>query len=277
MKILVLGGTQFFGKRIVQRLLGEGHEVAIFSRGRSRPDFWPDIEALTGDRRNRHDLERRLGGRRFDAVIDNIAYDRRDAEALLDVLEDGAGHYLLCSSGAVYGDPSGWEGFRPVVVPRSTPMAILRHAYAGDVAEAFVGAVDSQASWGKTYNLAGEEIVSLDDYVRAVAEVVGRDSRLVSAPLERIRERPSLAGYAPPFAGERFIMEPAAPSRTWAASPRPSAAGCRRRSTRSSTLTRGRTRRTTAGGRPRSRRRRRWAQPSLRARFGGSIIGAIWG
>lgn len=49
--------------------------------------------------------------------------------------------------------------------------------------------------------------MSLDDYVRALAEVVRRDSRLVSAPLERIHERPSLAGYAPPFAGERFIMD----------------------------------------------------------------------
>ncbi len=40
MKILMIGGTSFFGKEIVELALDAGHEVTIFSRGNARPDFW---------------------------------------------------------------------------------------------------------------------------------------------------------------------------------------------------------------------------------------------
>ncbi|MDF2682752.1 MAG: hypothetical protein K0R47_3942 [Brevibacillus sp.] len=39
MKILVFGGTAFFGHRLVRLLLGDGHDVTIATRGQIPDDF----------------------------------------------------------------------------------------------------------------------------------------------------------------------------------------------------------------------------------------------
>ena len=50
MKVLVIGGTLYFGKVIVRKLLERGDEVTIFSRGNTRPDFWDDVDHIQGER-----------------------------------------------------------------------------------------------------------------------------------------------------------------------------------------------------------------------------------
>ena len=49
MRLLVIGGTEFFGKRIVEQSLARGDEVTVFTRGRRRPAFWDAIEHIRGD------------------------------------------------------------------------------------------------------------------------------------------------------------------------------------------------------------------------------------
>ena len=49
LKILVLGGTGFIGPNMVRYAVDRGHEVSIFTRGRSQADI-PDVEQLIGDR-----------------------------------------------------------------------------------------------------------------------------------------------------------------------------------------------------------------------------------
>ena len=66
MNLLVLGGTQFVGRHIVETARGRGHRITIFHRGRTNPDLFPDVESVTGDRNSQ--LER-LAGRAWDAVI----------------------------------------------------------------------------------------------------------------------------------------------------------------------------------------------------------------
>ena len=50
MKLLVLGGTLFLGRHVVQQALDDGHEVTIFTRGKTNPALFPAAEKLTGDR-----------------------------------------------------------------------------------------------------------------------------------------------------------------------------------------------------------------------------------
>ena len=50
MRILVLGGTQFLGRHIVDAALARGHDVTLFNRGQTRPELFPDVEKLRGDR-----------------------------------------------------------------------------------------------------------------------------------------------------------------------------------------------------------------------------------
>jgi nucleoside-diphosphate-sugar epimerase len=114
MDVLIIGGTQFIGKCIVRKLLERGLAVTIFTRGRARPAFWKQVEHIIGDRRDEQRFEAQLAGRRFDAVIDTIAYDAAAVSAALRTFTGRIGHYLLCSSGAVYRDYPDWRQYRPV-------------------------------------------------------------------------------------------------------------------------------------------------------------------
>lgn len=102
MKILIIGGTSFFGKEIVSQALDAGHEVTVFSRGSARPDFWQHIEHIAGDRNDADDLAQKLGNRQFDAVIDNIAFNGQHVENLVAALQGNMGRFILTSTTAVY-------------------------------------------------------------------------------------------------------------------------------------------------------------------------------
>jgi len=52
MKVLVIGGTRFFGKLIVENLLSEGFDVSIFTRGNIKPRFSRPVRHVKGDRRD---------------------------------------------------------------------------------------------------------------------------------------------------------------------------------------------------------------------------------
>jgi len=102
MRILVLGGTQFLGRHVVDAALGKGHDVTLFNRGQTRPELFPDVEKLRGDRDG--DLGA-LAGRRFDAVVDTSGYIPRVVRATLAALDE-IGHYTFVSSVSVYADLS---------------------------------------------------------------------------------------------------------------------------------------------------------------------------
>jgi 2'-hydroxyisoflavone reductase len=100
MKVLVLGGTLFLGRHVVEVALGRGDELTIFHRGQTNPGLYPDVEEVLGDRDG--GLEP-LAGRRFDAVIDTSGMVPRLVRASAESLAD-AGHYSFVSTGNVYAD-----------------------------------------------------------------------------------------------------------------------------------------------------------------------------
>ena len=100
MKILVLGGTRFFGIRMVQDLLKMGHEVAIGTRGLSKDPFGEQVKRIALDRSNGESLRQALQGKRFDLVIDKIAYCSNDIKRLLDFVD--CQKYIYMSTTAVY-------------------------------------------------------------------------------------------------------------------------------------------------------------------------------
>src|SRR5262249_24424177 len=66
-RLLLLGGPKFVGRALTDAALGRGHEVTFFNRGTTRPDLYPEVEKLRGDRDG--GLEA-LAGRDWDAAID---------------------------------------------------------------------------------------------------------------------------------------------------------------------------------------------------------------
>ena len=79
MKLLVLGGTRFLGRHVVQQALGAGHRVTLFHRGQSNAALFPQAEHCIGDRNG--DLGVLREGR-WDAVIDTSAYVPRQVRTV---------------------------------------------------------------------------------------------------------------------------------------------------------------------------------------------------
>jgi len=98
-RVLVLGGTLFLGRHVVEAALARGHEVVLFNRGWRNPQLFPELEKLRGDRDG--DLAA-LRGRRFDAVIDSSGYRPDQVRAVTHVLGDAIPHYTFISTISVY-------------------------------------------------------------------------------------------------------------------------------------------------------------------------------
>jgi nucleoside-diphosphate-sugar epimerase len=103
MRILVLGGTRFLGRAIVESALEQGHEPTLFNRGLTGADLFPDVEKLRGDRSS--DLTALEGGE-WDAVIDVAAYFPDDVRRSTEALTARTERYVFVSSVSVYADQS---------------------------------------------------------------------------------------------------------------------------------------------------------------------------
>jgi 2'-hydroxyisoflavone reductase len=103
MQVLILGGTRFLGRAIVDAALGRGDTVTLFNRGRTNPGLYPGVETITGDRAG--DLEE-LSGRHWDVAVDVAGYDPDVVRRNLTVLAGQAGHYVFVSTISVYADHS---------------------------------------------------------------------------------------------------------------------------------------------------------------------------
>ena len=101
MKLLVLGGTKFLGRHLVELALGRGDEVTLFNRGQLNPELFPGVEKLRGDRDGGLDA---LRGRSWDVVIDPSGYAPRVVRDSAALLADAAEHYTFVSSCSVYRD-----------------------------------------------------------------------------------------------------------------------------------------------------------------------------
>ena len=119
MKLLVLGGTRFLGRHIVDAALASGDDVTIFTRGR-QPVPWSNVTALTGDRDPR--IAPGLAALEvgtWDAVIDYSGYVPRIVEASAALVAPRVRRYLFVSSMSVYAKTE-----RPGM-DEATPLAAL--------------------------------------------------------------------------------------------------------------------------------------------------------
>ena len=235
MDIAILGGTRFIGPVLVRLLVQEGHEVAVYHRGKTPCEFSEGVRDVTIDRTVKGQTAAALKENRPDAIIDMCGYGRDEVEeaaaAGLDLQ-----HYVFCSSTAVYGqigkstpdetsavDPkSGYELGKVACeelllsMQRQLPVTILRLAhpygpgdqllyctgrqslfldrmrhgrpivipgdgdsrihpiYVEDSARAFVHVLGRADCMGRIFNLAGDEVLTLDEYFASIARALGK-------------------------------------------------------------------------------------------------------
>ena len=104
MRLLVLGGTGFVGRHIVEHAIARGDEITLFNRGRTAPGLFPGAELLRGDRAG--DLRSLRDGGPWDAAIDVTGYHPEHVAASCDVLAGRVGHLTFISTISVYDDVS---------------------------------------------------------------------------------------------------------------------------------------------------------------------------
>lgn len=95
MRVLIIGGTIFFGRHLCQSLLSAGHKVTMFNRGRQT--YFPpnSVETIVGDR----DLDLSiLSGRSWDVVVDTCGYLPAQVRRSTEVLSGKVGTYVFVSS-----------------------------------------------------------------------------------------------------------------------------------------------------------------------------------
>ncbi|MDB5933284.1 MAG: hypothetical protein JWQ01_628 [Massilia sp.] len=113
--ILVIGGTRYFGKLLVQRLLQAGHRVTIATRGRTPDPFGARIERIRVDRRNEAAMRAAFtGSAGYDIVYDQLCYSPLDAAISARVFAGKVKRYIMASTIDVY---------RPLLGSQDAPFA----------------------------------------------------------------------------------------------------------------------------------------------------------
>ncbi len=101
MKLLVIGGSLFVGRHLVQAAAARGDQVTVFNRGQAAAQWPLGVQVRHGDRKA--DLSSLAVGT-WDAVIDTCGYLPRDVARMAECLHGRVGRYAFISSVSVYAD-----------------------------------------------------------------------------------------------------------------------------------------------------------------------------
>ncbi|MFF5447868.1 SDR family oxidoreductase [Streptomyces sp. NPDC012888] len=102
MNLLMLGGTEFVGRAVVEDALARGWQVTVFHRGRHPAP--PGTRSLLGDRTAPDGLAALETGE-WDLVVDTWSGAPTAVRDSARLLRDRTGHYTYVSSRSVYADP----------------------------------------------------------------------------------------------------------------------------------------------------------------------------
>ena len=100
MKILVLGGTRFFGIHMVKDLMDKGHDVTIATRGKTTDEFDDAVSRIIFERTDERSVREAIGSSHYDVIVDKIAYCSNDIKYVMDNAD--CDKYIYMSSTSVY-------------------------------------------------------------------------------------------------------------------------------------------------------------------------------
>lgn len=135
MRVIVLGGTVFIGRAVVEELVGAGHDVCIVHRGNHEPDDLPAAQHIHVSRDELTSARDQIEAFAPDALVDNIAISRANAEATLAALP-ALGRYVVTSSMDVYrayGALHAGRPAEPAPIDETSPVRDERYPYRGQI------------------------------------------------------------------------------------------------------------------------------------------------
>lgn len=289
MRILILGGTSFFGREAAIRLQQAGNDVTVFSR-RAPVDGLPlDIRQTRGDRTVEADLNR-MAVEPWDAVIDNICYTAEDAQKAIRVFSGRTGIYLYTSSASIYsvidGASSPFRETQAELLPlkaqlkekyayglgkygaeaeflkafaeRKFPAVVIRppvvigphdptlraysywlrladggpvflpgpsfrnrFIFSKDLARAMETVLYAAAPYGKAYNFADSQVLTLEDFAKLSARIMHSRADLLTPDYAWLKENGFDFESSPFSMGGDFVLDTARAEKDfgWASTP----------------------------------------------------------
>ncbi|MGD2174422.1 MAG: SDR family oxidoreductase [Candidatus Brocadiaceae bacterium] len=122
MRVLFIGGTGLISTACTKLAIERGIDLWLLNRGRSRTDrVPPEATVLTADARDGDAVADAIEGRRFDVVVDWIAFTPEHVEQDIELFGEMVEQYIFISSASAYQKPP--SDYR---ITESTP---LRNPY----------------------------------------------------------------------------------------------------------------------------------------------------
>ncbi|MEN9937222.1 MAG: hypothetical protein RLZZ387_3801 [Chloroflexota bacterium] len=125
MQVLFIGGTGLISTACTQLAIEQGIELTLLNRGR-RPTP-PGAHALSADIRDPESVARAIAGRRFDAVVNWVAYTQADVDRDLELFRGRTRQYVFISSASAYQKPPSHY-----LITEDTPLANPYWQYSRD-------------------------------------------------------------------------------------------------------------------------------------------------
>ncbi|MCL2037746.1 SDR family oxidoreductase [Candidatus Saccharibacteria bacterium] len=242
MNILVIGGSNFIGWRLVEILSESGHNVTVINRGNHPRTYSQNVVHRVADRNDYAKMTEIVEGKSFDVVFDMCGFAKDDMKHTVDLFGNRTGKYVFMSTAATYLEPLAmpipedfpqgshgvWgkygsgkldceqvllsaykeSGFPAVIVrpsyvygvgnsiDRETFLfdritknrkvlipgdgeAVIQLGEVSDLCAALLTIAETPKGYGESYNISGNEFITLNSLVRIVAKIVGKDYEAV--------------------------------------------------------------------------------------------------
>lgn len=205
MRVLVLGGTWFLGRRITERLHERGDAVLVVHRGRAEPDQWIPVHHLHTDRHQLADHAQTIAEFAPDAVVDSWPLTGADVDAVLPVLPEVP--TVVLSSQDVYAaftglavvlrlpmiyDSHDWlRREEPIPrrlrahrrrIPLGAANLLWTRGHVDDLATGVLAAIDNRAADGLAVNLGEAQTCTLRGWFSRILAAADSDAELVTVP-----------------------------------------------------------------------------------------------
>lgn len=265
MNILILGGTLFIGRALVEKLIKSGfYNITLLNRGTRSQKFDFPINIIKADRSDVDQMKEVLNGKNYNVVFDISGYTEEDIGTAVSAMQGGSeiGHYVFCSSIAVCRQsPSHWpitevhekcsspdddrygfdkwqaeeylwqmsrDKFMNVTIVRPTYVYgpynyyrretfvfdqisqglpiyisgngdnIVQFGYVYDLADAMIEMAGNQLAHGHAFNVSGNELVTVNQFISLIAEIMKKDTEIIrnSSNRERTAKFPAVHRFA---------------------------------------------------------------------------------
>ena len=105
MKVLFIGGTGIISSACTQLAVEKGIELIHLNRGSNSRPVPDSVQTITGDIRDKESVKKLLSDKKFDVVVDWVAYVPEHIETDIDLFKYKTGQYIFISSASVYQTP----------------------------------------------------------------------------------------------------------------------------------------------------------------------------